>query len=601
MKYLILFFFLIGITYTVSAQSAKLANQYYLEGEYAKAADIYKDLFEKTNGNEYYFKKYIECLLAMGDHEGSEALIREQLEKHPGDMHYYVTLGDVLERQNKSEEADDVFQDAIEHLPSDLGQITKLGNAFLTLTKYDMAIAVFEKGQKLLGKPDIFAYNLADLYRRKGDMPNTIRYYLYSLHSNPQRLTTIQAQFQSLLSGDDLDTLQAQLYGFIQEYPEADHFPEMLAWAFIQKKDFKNALRQMRALDMRMEENGNRVYRLARIAENERDYDAAIAAYEYITEQHDVTSAFYMEAMRSVLAVKRKKLTRDYKYTREDLLELKREYTDFLDTYGRNKNTAMILIELAELEALYINDLDEAIRVLSELIDYPGVNKYIQARAKLNLADYYLIQGEIWEATLLYSQVDKEFKEDLLGEEARFRNAKLAYYNGDFEWAQAQFDILKASTSRYIANDALDLSVFIMDNLGLDSTAHPMTLYAEADLLVFQNRFDDAFEKLNLLKNLYADHGLKDDILYLEGQIYEKQRNYDRAATVYTEIIESHPEEIRADNALFALAEIYEIRLGDPDKAQELYEKLFIEYSGSTFSIEARKRFRRLRGDFPNL
>ena len=144
------------------------------------------------------------------------------------------------------------------------------------------------------------------------------------------------------------------------------------------------------------------------------------------------------------------------------------------------------MANLAELEALYLNDLDKAIAVLNELIQIIGVNRYILNNAKLDLGDYYLMQGGIWESTLLYSQVDKDLKEAYLGELARFKNARLSYFNGDFEWAQAQFDILKASTSKLISNDAIDLSVFITDNLGLDSIALPMELYARAELLSFQ-------------------------------------------------------------------------------------------------------------------
>jgi tetratricopeptide (TPR) repeat protein len=221
----------------------------------------------------------------------------------------------------------------------------------------------------------------------------------------------------------------------------------------------------------------------------------------------------------------------------------------------------------------------------------------VMAKGKLSLADFYLMDSEIWEATLLYSQVDKAFTEDILGHEARYRNAKLSYYAGDFEWAQAQFDVLKASTSKLIANDALDLSVFILDNLGLDSTVAPLKLYAEADLLVFQNRFDDAFIKLDSLKTTFPDHSLEDDIYYTYAKIYLKQREFTKSAEMLQLIIDKYPEGIRADNALYELAMLYENQLNDIEKAKELYEKIFIEYSGSTFAVDARKRFRKLRGD----
>jgi len=249
------------------------------------------------------------------------------------------------------------------------------------------------------------------------------------------------------------------------------------------------------------------------------------------------------------------------------------------------------------LEAYYINDVDKAIGLLKELVGYPQLNARRLAEAKLMLGDLYLIQGEHWESTLLYSQVDKTFKDDQLGNEARFRNARLSYYSGDFTWAQAQFDVLKASTSNLISNDALDLSIFITDNLGLDTTALPLQGYAEADLLIFQNRFEEAFIRLDKLQQDFPAHSLEDDIAYLRAQVFMKQRRYEDAARQYTTIIGQHADGIRADNALFALAEINEKHLKNKEKAKELYEKLFIEYSGSTFAVEARKRYRILRGD----
>jgi TolA-binding protein len=168
---------------------------------------------------------------------------------------------------------------------------------------------------------------------------------------------------------------------------------------------------------------------------------------------------------------------------------------------------------------------------------------------------------------------------------------------GDFEWAQSQFDILKASTSKLIANDALDLSVFIMDNLGLDTTEVALRMYSQADLLVFQNRFEEAFEKIDSLIDGFPKHSLNDDILYLKAQIFKKKRDYEAAAANLQNIVDNHREEIRADNALFELAELYEIQLGDKEKAQSLYETLFIDFSSSTFAVEARKKYRILRGD----
>jgi tetratricopeptide (TPR) repeat protein len=281
-----------------------------------------------------------------------------------------------------------------------------------------------------------------------------------------------------------------------------------------------------------------------------------------------------------------------------DLEILKNEYESFLNEFGQNKSTAHIQFDLATLEAFFLNNLDQAIALLEELKAIPGLNKYLKANSKLQLGDFYLMKGEQWESTLLYSQVDKEFKDDLLGQRARFKNAKLSYFTGDFQWAQTQFDVLKASTSKLIANDALDLSVFIMDNLGLDTISDPLEIFANAELLVFQNRFEEAVDAWDQVEKLFPDHALEDDIYFSKAEMFEKRRQYALAAEMYQKVFDLFPDEIRADNSLFALARLYENQLADPEKAKELYEKLFIDFSNSTLAVEARKRYRILRGDF---
>jgi tetratricopeptide (TPR) repeat protein len=590
-------FFLLVTGLSLAAQNSRLAQKYFRDGEFEKAAYLYEELYEKNPANIFFFQRHIECLFNLEDYDKAEKEIKRQLRRDGQNINLYVLYGQLLERQFKEEEATAQYEKAIEELPKDRYAVIRLANEFSKLTKYDLAIEAYEKGTKLLKDDQIFAYYLGDLYRRKGDVPKMIEYYLNSVEANPRRLESLKALFQRYLLPEDYRELQKQLYARIQENRQSIYYPDLLTWVFIQQKDYSSALRQVRAMDRRLNENGSRIFELAEIAANDKAYDAAIQAYEFIVENKGRASTYYLEAKKQALLCRRQKLVDGYDYTQEDLRKLEALYESFLEEFGRSKITAGIILELAKLEAFYLNDLDKATELLNGMIKFPNVDPRIQAQGKLNLADYYLMRGERWEATLLYSQVDKDFKEDLLGNEARYRNAKLSYYMGDFEWAQSQFDILKASTSKLIANDALDLSVFIMDNLGLDTTEVALKMYSEADLLVFQNRFEEAFGKIDSLIQAFPEHSLKDDILYLKAQIYKKKRNYEAAATNLEEIVDNHKEEIRADNALYELAEIYELHLGDKEKAQALYETLFIDFSSSTFAVEARKKYRILRGD----
>ncbi|MCK6692292.1 MAG: tetratricopeptide repeat protein [Thermoanaerobaculia bacterium] len=579
------------------AQDPNLANQYYMNGEYEKASVLYAQLTESDRGlSDYYFERYLNCLLNLEQYEEGEAALKKQLKRSPANVKLYVFYGNLYDRQGKQAEADAQYQKAIERVSPDYTAITQLANTFVTNAKYDLAIKAYERGSELFKDPTRFAFNLGELYRRKGDTAKMIEQYLTALSNDPGRLTTIQTYLARYLAPAEYTELQSQLYTRLQSENNPDYI-ELLAWSFVQRKDYKSALRQYKALDKRLDEPGQRIFKLANDAANAKDYDTAIAGYEYIITEKGAQNPFFFDAKREAMNCRRRKITEGFDYTTEELRTLESEYESFLTQYGRGRQTAYIVVQLADLEAFYINDLSKAIALLDGLRQTPGIDRNTMARVKINLADFYLMNGDIWESTLLYSQVDKDFREEMLGQEARFKNAKLAYFNGDFEWAQAQFNVLKASTSKLISNDALDLSVFIMDNLNSDTTTDAMSLYAAAELLMFQNRFADAFLKLDTLRQGFPENTLQDDILYLEAQIYEKKRDYVKAAGLYQQVVEKYKEDIRADNSLYALAVLYEEKLNDPEKAKELYEKVFLDYSGSVFAVEARKRFRILRGD----
>lgn len=584
------------INHPLQAQDPNLANQYFSDGEFEKAAALYNQLLDNDKRSEYYFTRYVECLMNLEQYAECEKVIKKQIKDSPENTGLYVTYGNLFDKQNKDPEAKAQYKRAIEKMSPDFASVERLARLFTSQSKYDLALEAYEKGAALTKDAQRFAFNIGELYRRKGETTKMVEAYLNALGSDPGKLSLVQTRLAQVLAPDDYTELQSQLYTKIQSSENPD-FIELLAWSFVQRKDFKSALRQFKALDKRLGENGQRIMNLSGDASEASDFEAAIAGYEYIINEKGQLSPFFFDAKKEAMECRRKKVTEGYAYSQDDLKILETEYEAFIGQFGKTTQTAELIVQLADLEAYYMQNLPKAIYLLEDLKKMPGLNRDRLARTKINLGDFYLINGDIWESTLLYSQVDKDFKEETIGQEARFKNARLAYFNGDFQWSQAQFDVLKASTSKLISNDALDLSVFIMDNLNLDTSSAAISLYAGAEMLVFQNRFDEAFQKLDTLRREFPEHSLQDDILYLEAQMFEKKRNWEKAALLYKEISEKYPEDIRADNALFALAQIYELRMNDLEKAKELYERIFMEYSGSIFAVDARKRFRVLRGD----
>jgi predicted Zn-dependent protease len=581
----------------LNAQQSRLADIYFNDGEFEKAAEVYKSLYEKNKGMSVYFQKYTECLISLRRFEEAEKALNSEIKTRPNDASLYVALGNMQTIMSDEVRGKKSFEEAVKRAGSDPNQIDMVARSFLSMGFNEYAAKVYENAQIKMGNSKYYAYSLAEIYRRIGDQDKMLTNYLLSVESFASNIGYLKTIFERYLSLDEIGLLQTKLYEFIQKEPEQIIFYELLEWTMLYQKQYKKALRQARSLDRQLNENGARVFNIATIAYNDKDYDTAIEGFQYITDQMAVSGSYYLDAKRSLLNAKREKVVGGYNYTKNDLLALRNEYLSFLQEYGRNSQTALLMIEYADFEALYMNNLSDAKNVLLEVISFGGVPPADIANAKLKLGDYYLIEEDRWESTLLYSQVDKSFKEGVLGEQARFRNARLSYFTGDFEWAQKQFDILKSATSRLISNDAIDLSVFIMDNLNLDTSAVPLQMYAKAELLVFQNKMNEALQMLDDVKLKYPDHALMDDLLYTKAQIYKKKQQPLVAAELYKEIIEKYPLEIRCDNALFDLAWLNETVFNDKEKAKELYFKIFTDYSSSTFAVDARKRYRLLRGD----
>jgi tetratricopeptide (TPR) repeat protein len=598
---ILLFFvpFLIGGIATAQPPSDQLlATQYYNDKEFEKAVVLFEKLHRQNPSSNTIYQYHLDCLLQLKGYADAEKLVKKQMKKAPTNLTYQVDLGRVALAMGDAKKAEKQFGDAVAALTADRATISQLAAAFMNMRNYEFAAATYEKGSKLL-RDYSFSYERAMLAREMGDLSTMSAHLLDYLTAEPNQSDRVRTVLQDEMDDDAfVRTLTTQLYQRIQVNPDDIIFTETLTWLLLQQKDFAGALRQVKALDRRLRDQGKRVHELATTLMTEREYDVAAEAFQYLIDQGRNTP-FYFYGREGLLRARKAKITASYGYTTEDLNNLKADYLKFIEEYGFNKTQAApTLRELAQLEAFYLHNTARAIEILEDLVKSPGLTPRFVAECKLDLGDCYLIgSDDPWGASLLYSQVDKDMKDDPLGEEARYRNARWWYFQGDFLWAQSQLDVLKASTSELIANDALNLSVFITDHLGLDSTSVPMEMFARAELLAFQNRHPEAFAALDSLETRYPDHSLQDDIYMLKGRIRLKEQRIEDAIAFLDKIITGHQESILVDDALFKLGDLYQYALRDYEKAMAYYERILLEQKGSIFVVDARNRFRALRGD----
>jgi len=584
----------------ISAQAQnnlELANQYYSTGEYEKAVVYYARHYNYDPFASY--PGYLKCLTLLQDFKEAEKLVKKQMKKLPNELALYIDLGKLYAAQNENDKANQQYEKAIRLLTQDVGSAIRLGYAFAEAGLTGKAIETYQTARKL--NPTYpFGFELAEMYARDGNLQAMIEEYLNLLMVNEQYYSNVQAIMQNKIvndaSGAVSSELRTELLRRIQKPSSPIVYGDMIYWLFIQEKDFESALIQAKAIDKRLDEGGARILSLGRMCVANEKYETAEKCFRAVIEKGEKNS-YYNTARIELVNASTKRLTSQGLPSAEELATLNNEHVIVLNQLGRNSTTASLLFSYAHLKAFYMNQVDSAVSILTELIDMPGISPLFKAQCKLELGDIYIFKGEVWEAALLYGQVDKDFKQEAIGREAKFRNARLSYYMGEFEWAAAQLNVLKAATSQLIANDALSLSLLIIDNTGLDSITGPLMLYSKADLLTFQNNYRQALDTLDLLLNRFANHSLTDEAWFLKARIFIQLNQFDTAAYYFNQVVLWYGNDILADDALYQLGLLYENKLHNKEKAMVAYETLLIKYPGSLLASDARRRFRTLRGD----
>ena len=572
----------------------QLAKQFSANGEQQKALDIYQKLYKQDN--DQYYNIYFNCLLGLKKFDEAENIAKRMIRKHPDDHQYLITLGTAYTQQGAIEKADALYDGLLKNLPADQSEIAMLAAQFYQNSNIDYAIKIFLQGRKLLHSDVLFSYELINLYRYKRDKVELTEEYLNFLPSNPAFISQAENALSGIYDGPpDYDVLKVALLKRIQKDPQQTLYIELLTWQFLQQKEFDQALNQALALSRRQNDDGSNIFELCHTLTSNEAYDAAIRGYEYLVSKGK-DQTYYIPAKIELINTKNLRVTSG-KYTNEDLLSLEKDYIDLLDEFGKNSSTAFAMQKLANLQAFKLHKLADAQKLLEETVNIQGIKPSLLASCKLDLGDISLLNNKPWDATLLYSQVEIDFTNTSIGQDAKYRNAKLAYYTGDFTWAKGQLDVLKAATSELIANDALNLSLLISDNIQADSTGAALKMYARADLLIFAEEPEKALLTLDSIDKKYPGNSLTDDILMAKARLSIQQKDYESAVVLLKKIVTDDSSGLWADDAVFMLGDIYENHLSDKEQAKIYYQKIITDYAGSLWINEARKHFRILRGD----
>ena len=602
-RFLLWLFLLLGWMPCHAQESQEqLASHYYTNGEYAKAAEMYESLYRRAP-NKFYYQMLFRSYLELEQYRDAGRLTERRLKQYPNELDLYVDQGKVHERKGESRKAAKSFDAVVDKVGFDTKQITDLAQAFEVANHADYAVKVFLQARQKMKNNYVFVSELATLYEHTGNYEAMMREYFDLLEKMPNMMNSIQISLQRVLNETANPKIEEGLRKIlvqrVQEHPENKQYLDMMIWFSLQQKDFVFAMTQAKAVDARFPDQwGESLMRVAAIAQSNAAYDVAQECYALVAKKGP-ESPYYFESRVGELDVRFARINRNFPIENKRLWKLLGDYDRLFDELGKNVQTVRLMRNYADLMAYYADSLQRAADMLYDILELPQLPPKERDETKLALGDLLLFAGEVWDASLLYMQVEKANKNDVLGSQAKFKNAKLSYYNHDFEWAKTQLDVLRASTSKLIANDAMELSLLISDNMEDDSTYDMLERYAEADLLLYRNQLDSAWDAFDAVATSALSHPLFDEVLMQKAKIRIRQQRYAEADSLLQQLVDFYPDDILADDALMLLAELNDEQLHHPERARDCYEKLILDYPTSLYVDRARKRYNELKASLP--
>lgn len=575
----------------------KLAREFYYKKDYEKARDIYKSLYDNF-GNVGYFNQYADCLILTCDYEAAEKAYKAFLKKNPKNWKSHVDLAYIYQQQGENDKAAKYLNKVLKDVPENKNSIIEVSNLLRTRGFNDFAILLFNKGAKNSNINYNFYLEKAYTYNSMLDFENATECYLLYLKENPDQYENVKSRLRVMMmydiNGNVNDVIRMALLRKTQEEPDNEEYSSLLMWYSLQQQDYEMALTLLKALDKRGKGDfENDIVNIAQIAYDNRQYDISIDAYNYILKKHK-EGVYYVDATIGLIEAEYAQTIANGSHDKGFYEKLSGRIDNALAEMGYSKETISLITIQAEIMAFELGQFEEAKALLNNALEV-NLSPRDKAVLKMKLADIYLFTDEVWEATLLYSQIEKALKNEPIAHEARFKNTQLRYFIGEFEWANAALKVLTAATSKLVANDAMTLSLTISDNLEYDTIG--LQRIAKADYYIYQHRYVLANQMLDSVVAYNPNEVSLPGAFYRKAKIAMHESDYELADSLYKRVYEGYADSYIADEALIEDALLLENQLNRQEEAMERYSKLLDYYTASVYVAQARKNYRRLRDE----
>ncbi len=591
------FIFLAGLIlpFWLLAQSGEpaLAEKYFQDAEYENALNLFEKLQKDEPDNRNYNLRIVDCNYKLSQYADAVSFLEKTVKRNATDFVYPFVLGDAYRLAGEFKKADNIENETINKRLVAENDFSEAGTWLSDQGKYPLAVRVYQQGRKTLKSKYIFGQEIAYLYRKEGEFTLATEEYLAQYYVNPSLLGDIRTNILSLVNDQSREPVEKVMLDAVNKYPKDLGLRGIVFEFYVLTENFYEALVQCKSIDKVNNEDGGRVFQYAQTLRNNKQYKLSNKALDYVIENHEA-SPYFMRAFQEKAVNGEAEAFESLPVDTTGIREAVNAYDALFAKFGRRPVFFDAMYRKAKLLGFYLFDLDRAMTEL-ELATQQQLKPQELAQVNLLMGDVLLMQKDYNRAKFKYNEVAEAWKEGQIGAEAKYKQGRLSYFKGDFEYSKARLQTIKDNTSNDISNDAIKLFLLIQDNVGMDTSTYAMERFAQAQLMVYQRDFDPALVLLDSIAFAFPSNTLADEILWEKANIYLQQNNIDKALTYLDKIIAEHGKDIYGDDALYTKAKIYDYSYKDKEKAMRLYIDFLKAYSGSLFIVEVRNRIRELR------
>lgn len=578
---------------SIEQRQFQLALSYEQRGDLESASRIYLELSKSNISNEEFLNSFVRVSKQLNKYQELLDFLKERSLLTP-DFKTYNYLAEAYWLKGFPEESHMNFSKA-QDLINSKEEYMFLAESLVRLKQYAKARDVLLNGRSKGRDIYLFSDELTKIYILIGDKKNGVLEILTHL-KNTRNMATAQGRLYALMLDDqskvELDKILNDKYS---EDKNDTYVLFLYIWFARTAEYFQKALELTIVYDKLLKSNYSEVLRFANQCKNDGQYDIAIQGFLLVIEQGknnpNSSSALYGLAR----SLEQKNLSSDT-ISKQNLEQIVNLYTRIVKDYPNTIQELEGIYRLAYIAAKNERDYPKSIELLKKISRKWGlIPVYIDSQ--FELSDQYVKVGKLEEAQNVLRSFIKSIPKNEADiqrsviEKAKFRIARIHYFQGEIDSSKSVMDNIDAVPNSEVKNDILEFNAFLNKNQNINAA---LSLYSQAELLEFQERYEDAIQKFRESEKLSSGSNLEELAILSIAQIFFNKKDYASSQSEYESILDKFPNSIYLDLVYFRIGQNMALS-GKIDDAMHTLTKIIVNFPKSIYYEDARILIRQLR------